>query len=267
MANGIVQPDFIEAGAGSCVILVHSSVAGAGQWRRLMTELHDHCHVIAVNLYGYGKTESWSAPRAQSLDDQARLLRPLIERADGSVSLVGHSFGGSVAMKAAALYSSQVERLILIEPNPFYLLKQDGRAEAFAEAVKLRNIIAENGKAGTWEVAAEAFANYWSGQGTWDSMPDERKQKFVHALKPNFHEWDAVMDEKTGISEWSRTLPEETTVVSAEDTVRSIAEIVDLFRKNVPHWRYEKIDAGGHMAVLNHADVVNPKILKALATG
>ena len=35
----IEETDFIEAGTGEKVILIHSSVAGAKQWRRLMETL------------------------------------------------------------------------------------------------------------------------------------------------------------------------------------------------------------------------------------
>ena len=53
--------------------------------------------------------------------------------------LVGHSFGGSVALKVAGLLDSRVGSLILLEPNPFYLLRQNGRTEAFLESRSLRD--------------------------------------------------------------------------------------------------------------------------------
>ena len=50
-------------------------------------------------------------------------------------------------------------------------------------------------------------------------MTDDRKAKFARALVPNFHEWDAVMNEIVSFAEWQRDLPSDTTVVSAKDTV------------------------------------------------
>ena len=96
--------DFIEAGSGDIVILVHSSVAGARQWRSLMEALATNYHVIAINLFGYGKTRAWVGDNPQSLEDQARLIEPFLPLDGGQISIVGHSFGGSVAMKAAALF-------------------------------------------------------------------------------------------------------------------------------------------------------------------
>lgn len=233
--------DFIEAGSGEKVILVHSSVAGAKQWRSLMETLANDFHVIAINLFGYGDTRAWENDGTQRLKDQAMLVEPFLPTGEGKISIVGHSFGGSVAMKAAAMFKTKVRRLVLIEPNPFYLLKKFERPEAYQEAVALRNAIKSNGNAGTWEIAAEVFANYWTGAGSWDAMPDNRKSKFAQALMPNFHEWDAVMNEQTSFVEWERDLPKDTTVVSAHDTVRSISEIVELMKKNVSEWRFERI--------------------------
>ena len=78
---------------------------------------------------------------AQSLDDQARLVEAALPANAEDVYLVGHSFGGSVAMKTAARLNGRATRLVLLETNPFYLLGQWGRHEAFAEAMALRNCV------------------------------------------------------------------------------------------------------------------------------
>jgi pimeloyl-ACP methyl ester carboxylesterase len=60
--NSHIEVDFLEAGSsGPVVMLVHSSVSGARQWRRLMGDLKNQFRVRAVNLFGYGKTPPWPA--------------------------------------------------------------------------------------------------------------------------------------------------------------------------------------------------------------
>ena len=147
----IENTGYIEAGKGPKVILIHSSVAGAKQWRNLMETLAGDFHVIAINLFGYGKTRAWESSSPQSLENQARLIEPFLPTDGGEISIVGHSFGGCVAMKAAALFKTRVRRLVLIEPNPFYLLAQHGHTEAYQEVLTLQDAIKLNGKAGTWE--------------------------------------------------------------------------------------------------------------------
>lgn len=261
---GETSVDYLEKGDGPTVVLVHSSVAGAGQWRRLMDDLSDQFHLIAINLYGYAGTDPWTKTRDQTLHDQAELLNAILPDQESKFSIVGHSFGGSVAMKAAALFGDRVEQLVLIEPNPFYLLELHKRLDAFAEAKSLRDCIKENGGKEDWESAAAIFADYWTGDGSWDVMPQDRRVKFAQALKPNFHEWDAVMNESTPLSEWISKLPRHTTVISASDTVNSIREIVNLMKQTCTDWRFEHLERGGHMAALTQPDKMSPIIRDAL---
>src|SRR6516164_1431275 len=170
-----INVDFVEAGAsGPMFMLIHSSVSGARQWRRLMDDLKDQFRVRAVNLFGYGKTPPWPAEATQSLDDQARLVEAALPADAGEVYLVGHSFGGSVAMKVAARLGGSVAKLVLLETNPFYLLAQAGRMDAFAEAMELRNCIKNFRARNEWTAAAEKFADYWNGEGTWRGMSLDR---------------------------------------------------------------------------------------------
>ena len=159
MTNSLsIQVDFLEAGSsGPVVMLVHSSVSGARQWRRLMEGLKDRFFVRAVNLFGYGKTPPWFSDQTQTLDDQARLVEAALPANADEVYLVGHSFGGSVAMKAAARLGDRVSKIVLLETNPFYLLAQAGSDDAFAEAMDLRNCIKKFGALGEWATAAEDF--------------------------------------------------------------------------------------------------------------
>jgi pimeloyl-ACP methyl ester carboxylesterase len=254
------EADFLEAGSGPAVMLVHSSVSGARQWRRLMGDLKSDFHVRAVNLFGYGGTPPWSIEAPQSLDDQANLVEASLPRNADTICLVGHSFGGSVAMKLAARLSGRVTKLVLLETNPFYLLKQTGSADAFAEIMEIRNSIKKLGALGEWATAAEQFADYWGGAGSWQSMPPERRNAFAEALKPNYFEWDAVMDETTTVEQWAHLLPRRTLLVSDPNTVLPIREITALLRRSCPMWTYKAIAAGGHMAPLTRPDLINPLV-------
>lgn len=260
-----VKVDYLEVGSsGPFVILVHSSVAGARQWRRLMDDLKDRFRIRAVNLFGYGKTPPWTAATPQSLDDQARLVEAALPEDAAEVYLVGHSFGGSVAMMAAARLAGRVSKLVLLETNPFYLLAQCGRVEAFAEAMKLRNCIKDFGALGEWATAAETFADYWCGPGTWRDMSLERRIAFAEALKPKFFEWDAVMNETTSVEQWATLLPRATLLVCDPGTVLPIREITAVLRRSCPGWAYEEVAGAGHMAPLTRPDLINPLVASFL---
>lgn len=266
LVKGDVKIDYTDDGAGDAVVLVHSSVSGNRQWRALTDALKDRYRVLAINLYGYGETSPWPATAPQTLAAQAELVLAVCDGVGGPVHLVGHSFGGSVALKAAAALGPRVGRLVLFEPNPFYLLKQHGRAEAYAEAGALRDYVKQFGAAGEWPRVAERFADYWVGDGAWAAMPEKRRAAFTASLMPNFYEWDSMDQEATRVEAWRRVAGE-ALILRAKDTRRSVREIFDVFREHCPRWSFKEIPAGGHMAPLTHPEAVNPLIGRFLDTG
>jgi pimeloyl-ACP methyl ester carboxylesterase len=164
LSKGRLRIDHTDTGEGQPVILIHSSVSANRQWRALTEALQDRYRVLAINLFGYGETTPWPGTAPQSLYAQAQLVVALCEGLRAPLHLVGHSFGGSVALKAAGLLDSRVGSLILLEPNPFYLLKQNGRTEAFLESRSLRDHVKCYGVLGDWSKVAERFAGLLVGR-------------------------------------------------------------------------------------------------------
>lgn len=266
LSKGNLKIDYTDEGRGQPVILIHSSVSANRQWRSLSASLKDRYRVLAINLFGYGETTPWPGDSPQSLYAQAQLVIALCEDVGSPVHLVGHSFGGSVALKAALLFGSRVGELILLEPNPFYLLRQGGRKKAYLESRSLRDQVKCFGSLGDWHMVAESFANYWLGDGSWRAMPEKRRAAFAESLPPNFHEWDAVMDEQTTIEDW-KALTAQTLVVSDKSTRLPIREIVDIFAQACPHWSFRFIADAGHMAPLTRPDLINPIVREFLDKG
>jgi pimeloyl-ACP methyl ester carboxylesterase len=165
-----------------------------------------------------------------------------------------------IAMKLAAQLGNRVTKLVLLETNPFKLLEQAGRREAFVEIVSLRDCVKEYGSRGEWEIAAERFADYWGGADSWKGMSVERRAAFAQALRPNFHKWDAVMGETTPVEEWARVLPRATLAVYDPGTVLPIREIAAILRAACPAWRHQEVPGVGHIAPLTRPDVINPMI-------
>ena len=263
LSKGSLRIDHTDDGQGHPVVLIHSSVSANRQWRPLTEVLKDRYRVLAINLFGYGETTTWPGTSPQSLYAQAQLVLALCEELGAPIHLVGHSFGASVALKAASLLGPRVGSLVLLEPNPFYLLKQDGRVQAFLESRALRDHVKCFGSLGDWPKVAERFAEYWLGDGSWSAMPEKRRSAFADSLPPNFHEWDAVMEEETTVEEW-KALTARTLVVSDATTRLPIREIVDILAKACPHWSFHTIPEGGHMAPLTRPELVNPIVRRFL---
>jgi pimeloyl-ACP methyl ester carboxylesterase len=124
----------------------------------------------------------------------------------------------------------------------------------------LRNCVKKFAALGEWGTAAEKFADYWGGAGTWRQMALERRTAFAEALKPNFFEWDAVMNEATSVGQWARLLPRATLAVCDPGTVLPIREIAAILRRSCPWWLHKEVPGAGHMAPLTRPDLINPLV-------
>ena len=86
--------------------------------------------------------------------------------------LVGHSYGGGVALRAAVERPNRIASLTLYEPSAFHLLKAMGArgAAAFAEILAITTKTAEGVITGDYSGAAFSFVDYWCGRGAWVAL-------------------------------------------------------------------------------------------------
>jgi pimeloyl-ACP methyl ester carboxylesterase len=108
-----------EQGKGSPVLLIHGFGASTYTWRHVAPELAKTHRVIAVDLKGFGQSDKPFDSR-YSVFDQAELLAQLIEDKDlRNLTLVGHSFGGGIALllalEANERLKGRISKLVLLD--------------------------------------------------------------------------------------------------------------------------------------------------------
>jgi pimeloyl-ACP methyl ester carboxylesterase len=249
--------DCLDAGRGAPVLLVHSSACGNRQWRRLIERLSPRHRVLAPNLLGNGATTAWQAPRTQTIADAAQVVLGIVEslQLDAPLRLVGHSWGGAVALHAAHVLGERVSKLVLYEPMLPGLLKAHGRLQAAAETRALHAHLQQCAASGDWLAAAERFTDYFNGDGAWAAMTAERQQAVARVLPPNLHEWDAAMvpvraDAFAGVSA-------QTLLMRGRTTRSALTETATVLYQRFGHWRLVEVAGCGHMGPLTHPDVIN----------
>ena len=104
---------FRVAGSGPAILLIHGIGDNSTTWSTVHSKLAQRFTVIAPDLLGHGKSDK---PRADySVAAYANGMRDLLSVLDiDSVTVVGHSLGGGVAMQFAYQFPQLVERLILV---------------------------------------------------------------------------------------------------------------------------------------------------------
>ena len=260
---GAFDLDYADTGSGPAVVVVHSSASGHRQWQRLVEALQSRYRIIAINLFGYGKTSSWPGTRPLTAADQAELVAAAAALLPEPVALIGHSLGGAVAFEAAAKLSGRVRVLVAFEPILFGHLKAQGPVSAYDEIAGVASRYNELARTGDWNAVGEWFVDYWTAPGTWVAMPDERKQNMFAMLPAVVHEWDMAMTGARPLEGWSAiTAPVH--LIRAADTRAPTREIVKLLAKTYPTWHVHEVPSGGHMAPLARPDLVNPLIAAAL---
>jgi pimeloyl-ACP methyl ester carboxylesterase len=230
-----MQLDCSDEGSGDAVILIHGGASNNRQWKSLIADLKPYFRVIAPNLHGAGKTPSWQGPNAYRLADAAALIERVCESIVGGVSLVGHSVGGAVAMQAAARLGARVEKLLLLEAAPYDLLRQAGAGGAYREALALYEFVRDGSERGEWAAIAERFLNAFVGTGAWEKTSDEKRARAAQLMHHNRAQWDALINDRTTLREWSSRLPHQTLFVSAADTWLPLRALTELFVKGCPH--------------------------------
>jgi pimeloyl-ACP methyl ester carboxylesterase len=97
------------------LILIHGTSDHARSWDWTARALKGRFHVIALDLRGHGDSQ-WSPDGAYLLAYHVADLADLIEfLGETRVTIVGHSFGGSVASRYAALYPDRIHKLALVD--------------------------------------------------------------------------------------------------------------------------------------------------------
>src|SRR5260221_7138469 len=121
------------------VVALHCSGAGASQWRRLGAELGGDYELVAPEHYGCENIGAWTGEHAFTLADEAARTIALIDSCDRKVHLVGHSYGGGLALHIALKRPNRIASLALYEPSAFYLLNltETGEHAAFQEIVAI----------------------------------------------------------------------------------------------------------------------------------
>lgn len=100
--------------AGSIGLLAIHGLTGHGQRWQQLAALLPTVSVAAPDLIGHGRS-TWSAP--WTIEANVTVLAALLDKqADTPVPVVGHSFGGAIALHLAAARPDLVSSLLLLDP-------------------------------------------------------------------------------------------------------------------------------------------------------
>ena len=259
-ATPVPAPFFREQGSGPGVVCLHSSSASSSQWRGLMDRLAPQYHVLAADSYGSGKSPAWRTDRPLTLRDEISLLEPVFARAGEPFTLVGHSYGGGVALVAAVTQPQRVRALALYEPTLFSVLDQEMPPPNDADGIRetIAGVKAALAAADP-HAAAERFIDYWAGAGAWASMPEPRRES-IAATVGNAAGWaNALLTEPTPLAAF-RNLQIPVLYMVGTKSPASSRGVARVLASALPQVTVVEFDGLGHMGPVTHPEIVNEVI-------
>ncbi len=258
--------EYLEQGSGQPVVLLHSTGASGAQWRALVDRLSTRFRVLAPDLYGYGSTAPWPGHGAFTLADEAALVHTLLDCFDEPTHLVGHSYGAAVALHVARVRGEELRSLSLIEPVAFHLLRggDDADPAALAEIVQVAEGVTRALACGDYIGGFGSFVDYWSGAGTWTSMPLPRRESMARSLPKVALDFHATISDAARPSDFER-IAVPTLLMQGSATPLPTQRICRRLARVLPGASIRTIRGAGHMSPLTHRDEVNDLIVAHLA--
>src|SRR5262249_10597540 len=259
---------FSAENAGSTpVIALHCSGAGGSQWRQLAETLGPTYQLFAPEHYGCERADSWSGMHAFTSADEAARTIDLIDRTDRKVHLVGHSYGGGVALHVALARLGRIASLSLYEPSAFHLLKEMGERSnlAFAEIANITRVTGQGVVAGDYAGAAAAFVDYWGGQGAWAALRPTVRAALIRWVPKAPLDFRALIEEPTSLAAYGR-LHMPVLVMRGEHAPLPTLTIVEMLSSVLPEARLAVIGGAGHMGPLTHGSAVSELIAAHIDT-
>jgi pimeloyl-ACP methyl ester carboxylesterase len=254
--------EYFELGSGEPVVLLHSSGSSSAQWRSLAEQLSGRYRVIAPDLYGYGATADWPGRKAFHLESEAEIVLALLGHGSQSAHLVGHSYGGAVALHVARLRGDLVRSLTLLEPAAFHLLR-GADAPALAEITVIAERIVRAMARGEYVAGFQRFVDYWRGAGAWAEIPADKRHAMAARLPKIALDFHATLNEPTLLEDF-RLMAVPTLLLQGERSPLPAQRICELLARILPEADLHTISGAGHMAPVTHRDEVNAMVIAHL---
>lgn len=238
--------DFQEAGSGPAVLFVPGSYATPAAWRAMHRLLPGY-RLVSTSILGYGGTAETRRLDDLDMAHEVRVVEAAAARIGEPVHLVGHSFGGTIALAAAMAGRIPVRSIATFEANPLLMIAtrtlfDDARSMASGfEAAHL----------GGERDAAGRVIDYWGGAKAFARLPEPvqdycRKTTFANVL-----DWRTAFAFGATPADYAR-IEVPVLLVRGANAVPAMVEITEALGRAMPQAQTEVVGGAGHFLISTH---------------
>lgn len=251
-----------DRGAARPALALHCMLAHSGIWTGIAQKL-DGITLMAPDGIGHGQSAAWDGVGSyhrQATDVAVELAKRL--GAGDPIDLIGHSLGGTVALRLALEYPQLVRSLVLIEPVIFAA----GRGtDAFSKIDLLDQEMADHLPDDPMAAAA-LFQGFWGTGERLSDMPALMRDYIVDRIALIPLTSDVLAEDAAGllVPERLEGLHCPVLLIEGEASPSIIAVIQSVLAARFPRSRRAVVSGAGHMLPLTHKDDVAAAIQQHL---
>jgi len=242
------------SGSGRPIVLIHSTGIGSRQWAAY-SKLIDR-PLLAIDLLGYPPSDPWEASFSISADLEG--TEKLVLHQEQPVDLIGHSYGGFIAMQLAHKNPSAIDSMLLHEPVAWGSLYSSDRADLKEEFDQVCDSFFSHRGSIDPDSWLNGFVDFWNVPGIWANLPEKTKAIWRKQFHKVFAEVSSLCLDRTPLSHWA-TIKHPTWITMSSGAPEPEKEVCRLLSETMPGAKLLK-HSGGHLSPITHFSELSPII-------
>lgn len=244
------QIDFVESGEGPPVLFVPGSFGAPAAWRGIQKLLPKNYRFVATSICGYGNTTETRSLDDLGMDHQLRILQAVADKIREPFHLVGHSFGGAIALASALPATLDILSIATFEANPLGMIAQGGNDALFDETREMSQAFETAHLDGERDAAARII-DYWGGAGSFAAMPGVVQDYCRDRSFSNVLDWRTAYTFKATPADYAR-LPMPVLLVRGSLANDAMVSITNALATSVPNAQTAVVDGASHFLISTH---------------
>ena len=239
--------------------MLHCSLAQGAAWNGVAKALPGGLHLTAPDIVGHGAGPEYDP--TQDLHDQCyEAILPYLP--DGRFDLVGHSYGGTLALRLAIEMPDRVRSLTMVEPVLFAAAKGSGAFNSYLDAAA--------GFAAAWQgrdkiAATRAFLSSWGNGADFDCLSEAQRRYMADRIYLIVASEPALFDDSAGLIPRLEQVRVPTLLMAGALCQPVVTAILDRMEVEIPKTSRVSIPGAGHMAPITHPGPVAAALQAHLA--
>jgi pimeloyl-ACP methyl ester carboxylesterase len=243
------------------VLMLHSTGLGSTQWLRLARKLRPR-RCLLLDFFGYGRSEACDELKDDHWLVDQEAARSLLLAEEAPCDLVGHSYGGHIALMLAHDHPDRVRKVAVHEPIAWGVLQADGPQELREDFVALCQRLFPEPALGADEWLRR-FVDYWNQPGTWNGLTEQRKKSWLRSFFKIHSEVKSLCFEPKSLA-YYRELRTPVTITCSRGATPHAASVCQMLSEAIPQATFVETE-GAHLAPITHPESVLPALIAGLA--